>query len=199
MPKIVDHEERRQEIGAAAAGLIAERGIDAVTMAGIADAAGVTTGAVTHYFTDKDEVILAALRWADGAMQLRSRRALAEHHDVATMILAALPSNEQSRLEWIVWVVFADRATRSRALMAEKRRRDREWHQLAVSVFEEMQAEGKLDPDVDIETEACLAVATIDGIGFHAAWDPTSWPEDKQRRIINSFLARLAPTPYRAS
>ena len=40
-------------------------------MKGIAARAGVTTGAVTHYFNDKDEVILAALLFVDAAMRSR--------------------------------------------------------------------------------------------------------------------------------
>ena len=61
MPKVVDHEERRSVIASAAADLIAEVGIEAATMKGIAVRAYVTTGAVTHYVDSKDEVILAAL------------------------------------------------------------------------------------------------------------------------------------------
>ena len=74
MPKIVDRVERRAAIAAAAADAIADEGIEAVTMKGIAARAGVTTGAVTHYFDDKQEVILAALLFVDAAMRAAARR-----------------------------------------------------------------------------------------------------------------------------
>ncbi|MEM7136928.1 MAG: TetR/AcrR family transcriptional regulator [Myxococcota bacterium] len=193
MPRIVDAEQRRAEIAKAAAHAIVAHGIDDVTMVAIARAAGMTTGAVTHYFADKDDVILAALRWADGAMQARTAQALEEHDDVAAIILAALPQDEASRTEWLVWCVFYDRATRNPALMAEQRARDAEWQRMAVQVLSEMRGRGELDPCVDIEAEAHLAVALVDGIGFHAASDPASWPEDKQQRLVAQYLARLAP------
>ncbi|MEM7434180.1 MAG: TetR/AcrR family transcriptional regulator [Myxococcota bacterium] len=193
MPKIVDAEQRRAEIAKAAANAIVAHGIDDVTMVAIAKAAGMTTGAVTHYFADKDDVILAALRWADGAMQARTARALDEHDDVAAIILAALPHDEASRTEWLVWCVFYDRATRNPALMAEQRARDTDWQRMAVQVLSDMRGRGELDPSVDIEAEAHLAVALVDGIGFHAASDPASWPEEKQQRLVAQYLARLAP------
>lgn len=194
MPKIVDHEQRRTQIAKAAARIIAERGIDSVTMVAIGEAAGVTTGAVTHYFEDKDQVILAALRWADGAMQRRAARAFEEHEDVVSIALAALPSDRESRIEWLVWTVFSDRATRDATLMAEQRRRDRAWQQLAESVLGELCAQGLVRPDIDLETEASLAVALIDGIGYSAAWDPQSWPEERQRRTLQQYFDRLAAT-----
>ena len=45
MPKIVDHDERRATIAAAAAMVIADDGVEGATMKAIASRAGVTTGA----------------------------------------------------------------------------------------------------------------------------------------------------------
>ncbi len=75
VPKLVDHEEKRREIAAGAAEAIAEMGIDQVTMVDIAQAAGCTTGCVTHYFDNKDEILLAALRYVDESMTVRLRGA----------------------------------------------------------------------------------------------------------------------------
>ena len=193
MPKLVDHEHRRTEIAAAAARLIAERGIDAVTMVAIGEAAGVTTGAVTHYFSSKDEIILAALRWADDAMQTRTERASQKSGDVLSVILEALPTDKASRIEWLVWGVFCDRATRSKALMAEQRSRNEEWLAFAEGILRRMKEDGELDPSLDLALEAKLAVAFIDGLGLHAASDPKSWPDLEQRRVVAHYLERLEP------
>ncbi|MGH3177968.1 MAG: TetR/AcrR family transcriptional regulator, partial [Streptosporangiaceae bacterium] len=50
MPKVVDHAARRAELVDAAWRVIAEEGLEAATMRRIAEAAGCTTGRVTHYF-----------------------------------------------------------------------------------------------------------------------------------------------------
>ena len=62
MPKVIDHAVRRAELVDAAWRVIAEEGLEAATMRRIAEAAGCTTGRVTHYFDSKDDVLVAALR-----------------------------------------------------------------------------------------------------------------------------------------
>ncbi len=56
MPKIVDHDARRAAILDACFELFARRGIGAVTMRQIATAAGLSTGAIYHYFPDKESI-----------------------------------------------------------------------------------------------------------------------------------------------
>ena len=97
MPKIVDHDERRATISTAAADLIAEEGIEAATMKRIGARAGGTTGAVTHYFVDKDDVVLAALLLVDGSMQRRFTTALETAATPVDALLAALPNDEETR------------------------------------------------------------------------------------------------------
>ena len=62
MPKIVDVEQRRAELADAAARLIARSGIEAATMREVAAEAGLTTGALTHYFADKHELLLTTFQ-----------------------------------------------------------------------------------------------------------------------------------------
>ena len=196
MPKVVDHQERRDHIAAAAAKVIAERGVDAVTMVGIGQAAGVTTGAVTHYFADKDEVILAALQWADDAMQTRAARAFERLDDPLSSVLEILPTDEARRREWQVWAVLAERATRSEGLSAVAQARDEAWYDFASSVLRRLRRARAIDPRVDPKKEAMIVVALIDGIGFDAAFNPARWPPRKQREIVRYYLARLAPPKH---
>ena len=62
MPKIVDHELRRQELLAATWRVIARTGIVGVTTREIAREAGFSTGVLAHYFADKEDILAAALR-----------------------------------------------------------------------------------------------------------------------------------------
>ena len=62
MPKIVDHEQRRDEIALVACRVVAEHGFDQATIVRIAREAGYTTGMVAHYFDTKQEIVIAALR-----------------------------------------------------------------------------------------------------------------------------------------
>jgi AcrR family transcriptional regulator len=60
MPKVVDHEERRAELCAAVWRLASREGLEAVTVRGVAEEAGWSTGAVVHYFADKEDLLLSA-------------------------------------------------------------------------------------------------------------------------------------------
>lgn len=60
MPKIVDHEQYRKQLLASCAALFAKHGYAGVSMKQVAQAAGVTTGTLYHYFADK-EALFAAL------------------------------------------------------------------------------------------------------------------------------------------
>ena len=60
MPKVVDHEERRAELAAAVWRLASSDGLEAVTVRRVAEEAGWSTGAVVHYFADKEELLLLA-------------------------------------------------------------------------------------------------------------------------------------------
>jgi AcrR family transcriptional regulator len=62
VPKIVDVEQRRADLTDAAARLIARSGIESATMREVAAEAGLTTGALTHYFTDKHELLLTTFQ-----------------------------------------------------------------------------------------------------------------------------------------
>src|SRR5262249_60318181 len=62
MPKIVDHDQRRDQIALVACRVVAQHGFDQATIVRIAREAGYTTGMVAHYFDTKQDIIIAALR-----------------------------------------------------------------------------------------------------------------------------------------
>ena len=62
MPKVVNHEEQRAGFVTASWEVIAEEGLGAATLRRVAAAAGMTTGALTHYFSDREALLVEALR-----------------------------------------------------------------------------------------------------------------------------------------
>lgn len=64
MPKIINHEERRDHIAKAVWRLIERRGVASVTIRDIAAEAGVSAGILSHYFADKSAIMDYALRRA---------------------------------------------------------------------------------------------------------------------------------------
>ncbi|WP_291797205.1 TetR/AcrR family transcriptional regulator [Brevibacterium sp.] len=64
MPKIIDHDERRDEFAEAVCRLIVREGAANVTTRQIAAEAGYSTGILAHYFADKSEVMKYALTYS---------------------------------------------------------------------------------------------------------------------------------------
>ena len=80
MPKIVDHDERREFIARVCAEVIAEHGLEQATLREIAARSGVSKGIVEHYFANKDDVIAAALEWVNQRYLRREQRNTAGKH-----------------------------------------------------------------------------------------------------------------------
>ncbi len=68
---------RRDQMLAAAAQLIAERGFSETRIADVADRVGASPALVIYYFGTKDLLLTAALRWSESAFYEAAERMLA--------------------------------------------------------------------------------------------------------------------------
>ena len=103
MPKIVDHNERRDQIALVACRVVAENGFDQATIVRIAREAGYTTGMVAHYFDTKQDIIIAALRLI---LRRIEERLTKPSTDLLTLLSEALPIDEQRFIENAFWSAF---------------------------------------------------------------------------------------------
>src|SRR5438445_4724131 len=107
MPKIVDHDQRRDQIALVACRVVAEHGFDQATIVRIAREAGYTTGMVAHYFDTKQEIIIAALRLILRRIEERLTRPAANAQpDLLTLLAEALPVDEHRYTECAFWTAF---------------------------------------------------------------------------------------------
>jgi AcrR family transcriptional regulator len=105
MPKIVDHQQRREEIALIACRVVARYGFEQATIVRIARAAGCTTGMIAHYFATKQDIIVAALRLI--LRRIEERLIQAEGAaDLLTLLSEALPIDETRYIECAVWIAF---------------------------------------------------------------------------------------------
>ena len=79
MPKLVDHDLRREEVAEAAWRVIGRDGIEGATLREIAREAGFTTGVIQHYFRDRDELLAFAARLISQQGSARLAEAIADH------------------------------------------------------------------------------------------------------------------------
>ncbi|MFF3070240.1 TetR/AcrR family transcriptional regulator [Kitasatospora sp. NPDC057904] len=104
MPKQVDREERRRHIAAALLRIITTRGLEGVSLRDVAAEAGVSMGAVQHYFATKDEMLRFAIEYNHELLTARFARLFAGDRMPTTvrellrrLLVELLPLDEQSR------------------------------------------------------------------------------------------------------
>jgi AcrR family transcriptional regulator len=129
MPRKVDHVQRRRHIVEALLRIAGAQGLDAVSLREVAHEAGVSMGAVQHYFASKDEMLLFALEhWLSLGVherftrRVRDRLANEAASEPATVLRAVaaeyLPYDEPSRSDVLVALAFLSRAAVEPALAA---------------------------------------------------------------------------------
>jgi AcrR family transcriptional regulator len=194
MPKFVDIEERRNELAAAAAQLIARSGVGAATLRDVAAEAGWTTGALTHYFADKRELLLytftsslASRHAAHAAARDRSPRQL-----MLDSLERALPLDEDRRRHWMVTIALCAQAVGDEELSAVQRDAYRDFRErLAVLAERSGAAAG-----AEAEALAERLIAAADGVSIQALFDPGSWPAARQLARLHDLIdPLLGPEP----
>ena len=195
MPKVVDHERRREDIAEATWRVVASRGLDAATVREIASETGCSTGVLAHYFRDKDELLLYALRlaWDRAARRMENRsRNQSGREALQSVLLEALPLNTERRAEWRVWLSFWGRAASDALLAAEQKARYVPWRRLVQNLILACQREGSVGPDVDVQEATESIIALVDGIGIQATLEPDHLSPERQIALVHGYLSRLA-------
>ena len=167
----VDHDSRREEVAEAAARLIASKGLEALTTRALAKSLGCSIGVLSHYFSSKEEIVIAAFRWADQRIDLRMQEASIQQDNLSLdqffpIIKAGLPLDEESDLEWRVRLnlhTFALTHNDSLQAELEKNTQNRE---LMQGMITSLQAQGELRDDVSAEDITNIAFDLQPQIAF---------------------------------
>jgi AcrR family transcriptional regulator len=196
MPKIVDHDARRAELVAAVWRLASREGLDAVTMRGVAAEAGWSTGAVAHYFADKEELVLFAFETVADRVGRRIVRAAERARDplelLRTQLIEGLPLDAERRAEVRLWFAFLVLAETRPRLARAGREAYREWRGRIAKTLEHGQRQGLVDESVDAEREAAELVALVDGLAIQASFEPRALTAARQLELLDDRLGQLA-------
>jgi AcrR family transcriptional regulator len=194
MPKIVDHEKRRDEIALVACRVVAEHGFDQATIVRIAREAGYTTGMVAHYYDTKQEIVIAALRLILRRIEERLTRPVAEGEpapDLLTVLTEALPVDEQRFIECAFWTAFWGQVSADKKL-----KRINAWvHREYMRLFERCLAQGWpawAQWSAAARDQVLRSVVTfINGITASAVASQSDWPAAKQIEQLRLHLQLL--------
>src|ERR1700680_654660 len=181
MPKIVNHEQRRDEIALVACRVVADYGFDQATVVRIAREAGYTTGMVAHYFDTKQDIIIAALRLILRRIEERLTPAGAPAQaDLLALLSEALPLDETRYIECAFWIAFWAQVPADKRL-----KRINAWlHREYLRLFERCLAHGwaawRQWPATTQEQVLRSVVTFINGITASTVASRGDWPAARQ-------------------
>ena len=195
MPKVVDHEEKREELAAQVWRLAAREGLAAVTVRRVAEEAGCSTGALVHYFSDKEELLLFAFRTVGDRVSRRVAEAEARTSDplelARAMLVEGLPLDRERQEEVRVWFAFLGLALTRPGLARAQRVTYRAWRDRVAEHLRAAQEEGMLRAELDCAAEAAALVALVDGVAVQASFEPRRFAAASQLALVEARLAEL--------
>lgn len=195
MARQADHNQRREVFAMAALRVIMRAGVGGLTVREVAKEAGFTTGALTHYFTSKDQVLIEASEYSARMVRPRMERAGSDESALAALrkvVAESLPITPQARGYWRVWVGFWERASYNPEVARVMRARYDEWRGRLAAIIRRAQGEGRADPGFDPEMAAQELVALIDGIGVQVLLGSRKIAVARQWQIIDSWIENMA-------
>ncbi len=197
MPKVVDHDARRRDFIKAAYETITESGLANTTVRAVARKAGYTTGALVHYFGDKNELIRLALDYSGEVVrdrmvavhkQQRGRKALRE------IVVEALPLDKQRDANWRVWLALWYHSEDNVDMRREEKRRYREWTGRLERALKESVDDGEILKSIDVRLEVQALIAFIDGLGVQHLMSSRGMSAKRLTTLLDRYLDRLYAT-----
>ncbi|WP_224403914.1 TetR/AcrR family transcriptional regulator [Pseudonocardia sp. ICBG1034] len=169
MPRVVDHGQRRGEIAEALWRVAAAEGLEAVSLARVAEEAGVSKGRVQHYFASRDELLDFAAQQlrlrVDGRVRARMAAATPSSPlgEVRALLTALLPLDEDARTDARVGSAFLIRALGDERLREIYRRGNRLVHTAVAERLAAARDAGELT-GLDPAREATVLLALAGGL-----------------------------------
>ncbi|MEU6555786.1 TetR/AcrR family transcriptional regulator [Streptomyces sp. NPDC046915] len=162
----------REEVLAAAMDMIAERGLEQLTMAALGREVGMSSGHLLYYFHSKDELLLQTLEWSEGRLGAERARLLTRPGTARERLDAYVdlyvPDGHRDP-HWTLWLEVWNRSQN-----AADDARDRQaaiegaWHRDLVALLADGVTRGEFRP-VDADRFAARLRALLDGFSIHVA------------------------------
>src|SRR5260370_33812947 len=194
MPRYVDHDARRGHIAATAAELVGTRGLEALTFRNVAEAAGSSTTVLTHYFTDKNDLLRSTFEAVAERSGARFDEAQRRGGGLGECLEALLPLDPARQIEWRLltcyWGMAVSDPNMARAEAQRVRSAQRRIESLLRQHYPEIAGS-------EVEVVAQRLVTLVHGLGAQSALDPDHWSPAEQRRVLGHELGSLGGLDFR--
>ena len=163
-------------------------------MRAIAQEMNCTTGVVTHYFRNKESLILFALNQVTERLQVLMKNALENvsgTERLVVMLSAFLPIDLQRQEILRVWVAFLGYAVGRDKLMAEHQQSAAGLRTVIIQELKRLQADQLIRADVDPETESNALLALGNGVSLDSLIQANRLSVDQQQLVIRRYIEQV--------
>lgn len=192
----------RREIATGVCDLVAQVGLENLTMRRIASHLGSTTGYISHYFADKEDLLEGALRSALEDVTTETGPLSRNLDEWIENSVASLPSTERTRRFWLVLTAFQGVSLHSPRLAEVLRVYVSEQENalathLAAALGEPAPGlEDENDDDAGPASPEMMALARstfalVSGLGTTSILNPDAFTTDQQRAVVAAGIQSL--------
>jgi AcrR family transcriptional regulator len=180
----IDH-IRRPQILAAAAEVIAERGVAGTRIADVAERCGVSPPTLLYWFDSKEQLLAEALTADDDRFYEELEQRLDGAATAGERMVALIDTATESADDFALWMELWTWALRDADLRAARERFDGRWRAAIEAIVVDGVGAGEFDAD-DPPRAALAIAALIDGLSAQAALGD---PEVSNARVRETVLA----------
>jgi AcrR family transcriptional regulator len=180
VPKLVDHDARREALAGALWRVVRSDGIEAASLRRVASEAGWSTGSLRHYFGTQSELLAFAMELV---VQRVGERVGAIGGDAARLLQEVLPLDDERRAEMQVWLAFTTRS------LVDPQLREL-WQEAHAALRGLCRTAAELVGAPD-EASAERLHAFVDGLALHAVLDPATTTPERMVALLGAELDEL--------
>ena len=184
-------QDRRIEVSEAVWKVIVREGLDRTSIRAIARELDCTTGVVTHYFRDKQELILFALDRVTEKLQQAMQKVAEQPVSVdrlVEMLWVFLPLDNKRQEILKVWVAFLGYAVGRESLMLEHQASAGELREVIMQELKALQSAKKIRQDIDVGVEANSLLALVNGIALDSLIQKKCLNSKQQKMVIQRYF-----------
>jgi AcrR family transcriptional regulator len=187
-------DRRRREVIDAISALIAEHGIEGTSMRQLAEAAGLSTGTINHYFRNKRGLVIAAM---DAVYALPADwdryRDLPAPDQLRRMVESFVLEPPRRRQWWKFWLEYMAHAGRDPELRARHEDRYARQRRFYGRIVRAGVAAGHLRAGLDPEDVADTFLGLANGLAVNQVVAGALVTPERARALLHAYIDGLVP------